>query len=180
MTRWIAFLRAVNVGGRRVKMDELREIFAALGPDVTDVETYQASGNVIFTSEEEDPDVLCRRVEEGLADALGYEVTAFLRTDQQVAGIADHRPFPDDRMEAATALNVAFLAAPPPEDAEAALRDLESDTDRFHLAGREIYWWCAVKQSESDVSNAVLERTLGQPSTLRTLRTVKALAQRYG
>ena len=48
MPKFVAFLRAINVGGHLVKMDELRGLFEALG--FSNVETFIASGNVIFDS----------------------------------------------------------------------------------------------------------------------------------
>jgi uncharacterized protein (DUF1697 family) len=72
MPRYIAFLRGINVGGHRVKMDRLRAIFAELG--LKDVSTFIASGNVLFTTESGDADGLRERIESQLASQLGYEV----------------------------------------------------------------------------------------------------------
>ena len=78
MTLYIAFLRAINVGGRTVKMDRLRGLFEQVG--YADVETFIASGNVIFRSPAEDTQALERQIEAHLAASLGYEVAAFVRT----------------------------------------------------------------------------------------------------
>ena len=64
MTRYVAFLRAINVGGRRVKMHHLRELFESLG--FSNVETFIASGNVIFDSPAEDTRKLEQRIEDHL------------------------------------------------------------------------------------------------------------------
>ena len=55
----------------------------------------------------------------------------------------------------------------------------KTDIDDFHVNGREIYWLCRRKQSESTFSNVVLEKTIGKPSTLRGLNTVRQLADKY-
>ena len=78
MTVYIAFLRAINVGGRTVKMDRLRGLFEHLG--YADVETFIASGNVIFQSPAEDTRALEQQIEAHLAASLGYEVATFVRT----------------------------------------------------------------------------------------------------
>ena len=83
MPRYIAFLRAINVGGHTVKMDALRELFEALGFE--QVETFIASGNVIFETTETDTAALERRIETHLQAALGYAVATFLRSDAEVA-----------------------------------------------------------------------------------------------
>src|SRR5205814_3611258 len=72
MPRYVAFLRAINVGGHIVKMDDLRRQFEKLG--FTDVQTFIASGNVIFTSPSKDGKALERRIEERLEKAIRYEV----------------------------------------------------------------------------------------------------------
>ena len=48
MPQYIAFLRGINVGGHRVKMDRLRELFEELS--LRDVSTIISSGNVIFSA----------------------------------------------------------------------------------------------------------------------------------
>jgi len=177
MTRHIAFLRAINVGGHTVKMDHLRGLFESLG--FAGVETFIASGNVIFDAKSTDAQLLERKIEACLKDALGYEVAAFLRTGAAVAAVAAYKPFKPSAMEAATALNVAFLSGPPDDSSVKKLMRLKTDIDDFHVHGREVYWMCQKRQSESTFSNAALEKALGRPSTLRGLTTVQKIAEKY-
>ena len=72
MPKYFAFLRAINVGGHTVKMDYLRALFEALG--FANVETFIASGNVIFETKSKDTNALQREIEKHLHQALGYEV----------------------------------------------------------------------------------------------------------
>lgn len=116
MTRFVSFLRAINVGGHTVSMVELRALFESLGL-------------------------------------------------QQV--------------EAATAVNVGFVAGPLRAGARSALLDLKSDIDDFHVHGREVYWFCKKRQSESRFSNVVFERALKTKATWRGLNTVVKLAAKY-
>lgn len=177
MTRYIAFLRAINVGGRTVKMDELRALFAGMGFGA--VETFIASGNVIFTTQETNAPALQARIETELQRALGYAVATFLRTDAEVTAVAHYTPFPPVMMAAAGALNVAFLAAPLTPQDEAKVLALRTAIDDFHLHAREVYWLCQTKQSESTFSNVVFERTLGKRATFRGMNTVQKLAAKY-
>src|SRR5215831_20199302 len=89
--RCLAFLRAVNVRGQAVSMEYLRTIFEAEG--FTRVETFLEGGNIVFDGDAEDPAGLERVIEQMLADALGYEVATFIRTDAEVRNIARHKPF---------------------------------------------------------------------------------------
>jgi uncharacterized protein (DUF1697 family) len=177
MARYFAFLRAINVGGHTVKMDALRQIFEAL--NFTRVETFIASGNVLFETEAQDTQALERLIADKLQEALGYEVATFIRTEAELAEIARYRPFQKSELDTATALNVAFLADPLDEEAKQKVIALQTDIDTFHVHGREVYWLCRKRQSESTFSNAVLEKTLGRKSTLRGVETVKKMAVKY-
>lgn len=175
--RYIAFLRAINVGGHVVKMDALRARFERLG--FRNVETFIASGNVVFEAGSQDKAAMERRIETDLETALGYEVTTFIRTSEQVVAIARSRPFPGPAMAGALALNVGLLKEPLSAPARQALGALATDIDDFKPIGSELYWMCARKQSESKISNAVLERALKIKATFRNLRTIERLAAKY-
>jgi len=176
--RLIAFLRAINVGGHTVKMDELRRLFEALG--FSRVETFIASGNVIFDCPAQDVQELEKRIESFLKESLGYEVATFLRTTSELAEIAGYHPFPDEQLagESAT-LYIAFLHRPPDEQAERKLEEFRSAVDDFHVHDREVYWLCRARISESAFSGGLLEKTLGMQATLRNSTTVRKLAAKY-
>lgn len=175
--KYIAFLRAINVGGHVVKMDVLRELFESLG--FLRVETFIASGNVVFETSSKDAKALERKVEATLREALGYEVVTFLRTEDELSEIANHQPFPQSALDAALALNVVFLGDRPDEASTKKLMALKTELDDFELNGREIYWLSRAKQSESTISNAVLAKALGVPSTIRGVNTIKRMAAKY-
>jgi len=175
--RYVAFLRAINVGGRNVKMDVLSEQFASLG--LTGVETFIASGNVIFGTRSNSPAALERRIEKCLLETLGYEVATFLRTDAEVAKIVQYQAFNAADCVSAGAYCVGFMAAPAGREAEKRLMALSSPIDDFQLRGREVYWLCKKKQSESAFSNAVFEKALGIRATFRGMNTLRKLASRF-
>ncbi len=177
MSRFIAFLRAINVGGHTVKMDYLRQLFESLG--FSRVETFIASGNVVFETTSKNIPALERKIQNRLREALGYEVAVFIRTDTELAGIARYKPFQPSELDAAVALNIAFLAETLDDKSKQKLAALRTDIDDFHVHGREIYWLCRKRQSESTFSNAVLEKTLGRQSTLRGATTVQKMAAKY-
>jgi uncharacterized protein (DUF1697 family) len=178
VTRYIAFLRAINVGGRRLKMDQLRTLFKALG--FSNVETLIASGNVIFDSEAEDARTLEKRIEDHLRQSLGYEVVTFVRSASELADISRHQPFGSSDFDAeSTSLYIAFLSDPPSAEANEKLMTYQNEVDDFRVHGREVYWMCRKKMSESSFSGALLERAIGVPATLRNATTVKRLAAKY-
>lgn len=177
MPRYIAFLRAINVGGHTVKMDFLRHLFESLG--FSKVETFIASGNIAFETTAKNAHALEREIEDRLREALGYEVATFIRTDAELAAVADYKPFSQSDLDGAVASNVAFLSDRLDDNSSQKLMALRTDIDDFHIHGREVYWLCRKKQSESKITNAVIEKALGQKSTLRGANTVKKIAAKY-
>jgi len=177
MPRFVAFLRAVNVGGHVIRMDDLRRAFVKLGFD--DVETFIASGNVVFTSRSRDGAALERKIERSLEKTFGYEVKTFVRTLAEVADVAAHKPFPEARVRCAGAYCVGFLPATLSPEAAKRVLALKSDDDDFHLNGREVYWLSKNRQGEAAFSNAVLEKTLAARSTFRGFNTILKLAAKY-
>ncbi len=176
MPRYAAFLRAVNVGGRVVPMAELRRLFTGLG--LEDVETFIASGNVVFASRAR-PAGLTARIEQALAGALGYAVPTFLRTGAEVAAIAAHEPFDAKRRAAAHSIHVGLLHEPLAPAGRKALAALESPADAFEVNGREIWWIPRTGVGQSKISNTFLERRLGVPVTFRNRNTMVRMAARY-
>ncbi len=178
MPKYVAFLRAINVGGHTVKMDHLRGLFEALG--FANVETFIASGNVIFDATSKSTRALERKIETYLQETLGYAVATFIRSTSELTAIADHKPFPDAELIAqGNTLYIGFMANEPSDKAQESLRRLASKVDDFHLNAREVYWLCRTKFSESGISGALLAKTLGMPTTLRNSTTVKKIAAKY-
>src|SRR6516165_4082915 len=98
MFRFIAFLRAINVGGgRTVKMQSLRQVFESLG--FSKVATFIASGNVVFETTTRETKALERKIEKALHEALGYEVRTFIRGEVELAKIANYHPFPQSKRD---------------------------------------------------------------------------------
>ena len=108
MTRYIAFLRGMNLGRRRIKNPELCTAFEDIG--FTNVSAFLASGNVIFDTDESDPVAVARSIEDGLRDSIGYEVPTFIRTADEVRSIAGYQPFADVTAERPGKMQVAMIA----------------------------------------------------------------------
>ena len=109
MPRYVAFLRAINVGGHVVKMDRLRALFDELR--FRNVETFIASGNVLFDSSSQDTEAMERKIEKHLEKALGYEVVTFVRRMTDLAAVVSGHPFVDVESNGHT-LSVGFLKQP--------------------------------------------------------------------
>ena len=177
----VAFLRAINVGGHTVKMDRLKTIFVSMGFE--SVQTVIASGNVLFQTKKSNAGELESLIEKTLKVELSYEVATFVRTANDVARIAGSKPFAKNLLEKAMALNVIFLREELTAENQRKVMGLKSAMDHFSLKGREIFWLCLKKQSESEFSNAIFEKELKVHSTFRGMKTVQRIAsalQRVG
>lgn len=178
MPRYIAFLRAINVGGHIVKMERLRVLFEELG--FAKVETFIASGNVVFESRSRRAAALEAQIGKHLHANLGYAVTTFLRTDVELVRMARHVAFPEAELRAeGSTLYVAFLSTYPDASAQARLMEWQSETDLFHIHAREIYWLVRKARGESKLTGARLEKAIGMPATVRNVNTVARLAAKY-
>jgi uncharacterized protein (DUF1697 family) len=178
MPKYAAFLRAINVGGHTVKMETLRHLFETLG--FAGVETFIASGNVIFEAESENPQALERKIEAHLFESLGYKVETFLRLIGELEKIIRHPSFPDDQLNAeGSTLYVGFTAGLPEEAVVQKLLSCKTELDDFYVHEREIYWLCRTRMSDSVFSGARLEKILGQPATLRNVSTLKKIVEKY-
>lgn len=179
MQRHIAFLRAVNVGGRVVKMTQLKEIFENAG--LKNVETFIASGNVIFSTKATAIPALVRKIEKALLEALGYEVPVLIRTDEEVSALAARKyvVFPEPEVAAAHSLSVGMLREPLTESAEALLQAFNSEVELFGAHEREIYMLLLQPTSNSKFSLKKLEKAIGAETTFRNVNTIERLAKKY-
>jgi uncharacterized protein (DUF1697 family) len=175
MPRCVAFLRGMNVGGHRITNDELRAEVVALGFD--DVATFRASGNVIFAAPDGEPLAeIAQRIEEGLADALGYAVPVFARTAKQLRAIAAFEPFAADLVAASKGkLQVTLLAAKPTAATRKQALALATDDDRLAIEQSELYWLPSGGVLESELDQQALTKLLGVATT-RTKGTIDLIA----
>ena len=177
--RYVAFLRGINLGGRRIKNEDLRRHFEELGFE--DVATFRASGNVIFASAKREAEgKLGRRIEAGLGERLGYEVPVFLRSVEEVAAIATRKPFAPKAVERSKGkLQVSFLAKKPTAAAKKEALAQATDEDLLAIEDRELYWLPSGGISESDLDLTAIEAAL-EPGTIRTMGTIEQIAAKHG
>lgn len=177
MKKQIAFLRAINVTNRYVKMDVLRQHFENM--DFENVSTYIQSGNVIFETMESDHVKLEQQIEAHLQDSLGFAVPAFVRSGDEFGAIANYSPFQSRELEANINLFVTFLKAEPDQELQGHLVSLSNEIDEFHFNGAQLYWLMYRNRGESKFTNAKIERLLKAPATRRNTTTLRKIAKKY-
>jgi uncharacterized protein (DUF1697 family) len=177
MQRYIAFLRGINLGKRRLQMSRLKELFEELGFD--EVETFIASGNVLFSSNVKNTQALEFQIAKHLETTLGYSVDTFVRTAKEVAAVGDAKIFPEDGSDGIT-IHVGFLQKKFSDEVARKLAAVRTADDEFRVAGREYYWLCRIRTSDSKVWTLPEVKALKLPTaTMRNLTSIRKLIAKH-
>jgi uncharacterized protein (DUF1697 family) len=172
MTRQIALLRGVNVGGNNmVAMAALRELMQDLGYE--DVRTHLQSGNAVFTAGTP-PAQAAREIEDQLAERLGLRVAVLGRTRDELAEVVDGNPLGEATSEPARLL-VNFLSREPDRELLGELDPADFEPEVFGARPREIYVWCPDGVRATRLSYSFWEKRLGVTATARNWNTVTKL-----
>lgn len=173
----VAFLRAVNVGKRQLRMAELRDWLVEDG--FTEVETYIQTGNVRVRCSQRSSTRVGDRLEGLLLERAGFEVPCMMFTPGELREAYEQAGALDLMPGIAARRYVTFLKAAPPAPAAAELDAWDAEGERVRVLGRTVHWWLDKSSHEAKLSNVRLERTLG-PGTTRDLKVVATLAERWG
>lgn len=175
MPRYVALLRSVNIGGYgRIKMNDLRESFTALGYD--DVITYIQSGNVLFSTSSRSEKTIVDAIEGQLAEDFGDAPAVLLRTVSELRRIGTASPYAKTGADPARH-HVTFLAAAPSNDVLERLQLPPSGQDALVVDGREVYVHTPNGYADTKYTGTFLERRLGVVSTTRNWNSVTKLCE---
>ncbi len=174
MTRWISFLRGINVGGANlIRMPALKAVYESLG--LSDVQTYLQSGNVIFSSHATDIPALEERIEQGITQTFALNIPVLIRTAADLQRLVDQNPFTHGRSEDPARLAVVFFQRPPNEAGLLRLAEFSDPVDEFLISGQEVFLFCPNGFGRSKLTNTFFEKKLGVFATARNWNTVNAL-----
>lgn len=170
-TTYIALLRGVNLGRRRVGMAPLRECLQTLG--LQDVRTYLQSGNAVLSTTMGAVE-LAGRIETALGEQFGFEVPTVVLTAADLSAVVAGNPYPE-LVETPTRLVALFLPASVPAEAARAF-DLSDLPEDGVISDRVVYLHYPDGQGESKLTPNLLQKRLGGIwGTARNWRTVLAL-----
>lgn len=170
MTRYVAWLHAVNVGGNNmVPMAWLREAAGAAG--FTEVATYVQSGNLVLTSPTTKPEQVRDRVAELIREGLGLDVVVTVRSRDELAAVVERNPMPE-HLDEPTRLHVSFLTGEADADGVAAIDAATYEPDRFVVDGRHIYLWFPNGAGRSKLATLPWRKKIGVAGTARNWRSV--------
>jgi uncharacterized protein (DUF1697 family) len=178
MHRYIAFLRGINLGKRRLAMSKLKALFEEIG--FANVATFIASGNVIFESKIAEAGKLERKIEQHLKRSLGYEVDTFVRSATKLAAVVALDPFPKLSKDNAN-VHVAFLKDALPNTLAKKFVACGNNDDAFAVKGREYYWLRRGRMTDSKIWESPELKALKIPAgTMRNMTTVRKLVEKLG
>jgi len=178
MQRYIAFLRGINLGKRRLPMSRLKDLFEELG--FAEVETFIASGNVLFSTKVTAASALEARIARHLEASLGYAVDTFVRTTDEVAKVGGAKVFPEDDREAII-IHVGFLQSALPRETARKPAAVRTETDEFRVIGCEYYWlYRGIRTSDSKVWTLPEVKALRLPTaTMRNMTSIRKLIAKH-
>jgi uncharacterized protein (DUF1697 family) len=175
--RHVAFLRAINIGGRRASSVQLTAALENAG--FQNVAAFRASGNLIFDADRGSPAGDAPGVDEVLSRALGFEVRSFLRTADEVRAIAAFEPFPPEIVDASQGkLQVALLAKAPPKRVRDEVLALATNADHLAIRGRELYWLPSGPTMRTDLNLRLIDSMVGE-NTRRTKKMIEEIAAKF-
>ena len=178
MPKYIAFLRAINVGGHTVKMDYLKKLFEKM--NFEKIETFIASGNVVFETKSKTVDSIKKKIETELERSLGYRVATFIRTANELKEVSEYKPFKEsDLNNTQNCLYIGFLDDQPGKDSQKKVLVLSDEANEFHFYNKELHWLCRKNFSDSGISGKTLEKVLGMDTTIRNSTTIKKMATKF-
>jgi uncharacterized protein (DUF1697 family) len=169
MERHVALLRAVNVGGRKLPMAELRALAEALG--WSDVATYIQSGNLVFSAAGGAGE-LESRLEAAIGKEFGLEVPVIVRTAAQWRRYAPGTPFGAVAAKEPSRLMLLLSKQPPVAGAEAVIEAKAAAGERVRRAGDALWLHYPEGAGTSKLTPALIDRAIGSPATARNYNTV--------
>jgi uncharacterized protein (DUF1697 family) len=176
MSKYVAFLRGINVGGNKlIKMEVLRALFESLG--FTNVTTYIQSGNVIFDARGKKLTALQSKIEQELEDSLGHEISVALMSFSDLTAIVKQDPFASVEVNEDVMLFVTFLSAQPVSIPKLPLAVPKENFEVIGLQDRAVF---IVARRKSDgraaFPNAFIEKQFGVSGTTRNWSVVKKIS----
>jgi uncharacterized protein (DUF1697 family) len=173
MSTRIAFLRAVNLGRRRVSMARVVEVFEGAG--FAGAWTYANSGNVVFGATGPGAD-LERTLEHELDRTFGFEITTFVRTATELRHAVAATPF---AVSPGDTYFLTFLKSTLTAPKRRQLEGLTNDFDTLVVAGRTVHWLMHGKSTATRVRTKDWERVVGRhQSTSRNMTLLRQLVRK--
>ncbi|MDC6388280.1 DUF1697 domain-containing protein [Maribacter sp. PR1] len=176
MSRYIAFLRGINVSGqKKVPMVELRSIMSNIG--LEEVKTYIQSGNVIFTSKRTLISKLEEQIEKAIKKNFGFDVPVLVKSVEDLQKILKNNPFDDGDNLAVNKIYFVLLFQNPGLEKINAFKNEVFPSEKWEFNNNCIYLCCENGYGKAKLNNNMIERKLKVDATTRNYRTMHKLIE---
>ncbi len=175
MTKYIAILRGINVGGKRkILMADLKELFIEIG--FADIQTYIQSGNVIFNTKRKDDNIeLANKIEQSIAKNYDFKVPVIVRNVEELNEAISNNPFFEKND--IERLHLTFLKEVPETEKLDKIKTYDYSPDKFEIKDKNVFVYCSGKYSDSKLTNKFFESKLKVLATTRNWKTVLKLLE---
>ena len=170
---YIALLRGINVGGKVLKMVDLKTAAATLGFE--EIQTYLQSGNMVFKAAKAGNDVLAKRISGAIRDHKAVDVTVMVRDAAEWGKIIDGNPYPQAHEFPKTVHTFILDETPDPSRLEM-LKAKEAGREEWQIVDGTLYLHTPDGFGKSVLGN-IIERILKVPMTARNWNTMLALQE---
>ena len=174
MGRMVALLRAVNVGGRKLPMAELRALCAELG--WSDIATYIQSGNLVFTAPGK-ADEIEAMLEKAIEKEFGLDVPVIIRSKADWAKYPGLNPFPKAAKDAPAKLHLLLSKKPPAKGAAEAIQARAKAGEQVKQDGDGLWIHYPEGAGASKLTPSLIDRAIGSSATARNYNTVLKLRE---
>lgn len=175
--KYIAFLRAVNVGGHnKIKMDDLKKLFLSLG--YKNVETVIQSGNVIFESGEKNLKKITAKIEEKLFGFMKKEIKVFVRASYELENIIKSKPFGDTEADDEIKTYVFFLYEEPGTKIKLPLVSGNGEVNIFKKSGLQLFMLVRKVPGKASSPNELVDKSFGVATTARNWNVVRKIVEK--
>ena len=175
--RYLVMPRGINVGTRnRVPMAELRATLADQG--YSGVATVLQSGNVIVSTESDNPGEVAGAVRRLLSEEFDVKVPCIARTANQIRAVLERNPLQEVVSDPARYLVNFFSQEPDPKASAALLRE-DHSPEAIAIDGAEAYVWTPYGVKAMTLSYAYLEKRLGVLVTARNWNTLERIVAKF-
>ncbi len=178
MAAYVVFLRAVNVGGRKLAMADARKVLEDNG--FTDVESHIQTGNFLVTTPMRSLGKVEQAVGEVLGEHAGYDIVAIARRPAELTALVGAVDAVPVSLEGEQSRYVSFCASAPPAAKAAELDGWDAPGERAHVMGKDVLLEFALPFHTAKLTGPRIEKVLGVAGTARNMTVVRALAQKWG
>lgn len=178
MPSYVAFLRAVNVGGRFVKMTVVRSALEDAG--FADVQTHIQSGNVFVRSRRRSCASVATEISRALGAVAGFDVPAIVRTPPELRAALARADSVPPMLEGPSKRYLAVADGKVPTEARTRLDGWDRPGERVRVLGAELLAELTIGFHETTLTNARIEKITGRTTTWRDLGVIRTIDEKWG